>query len=78
MEHDTHQNKVLALGIALLVSTALIVFSMHYADANPDSGRALRIRDAPSSESATLVSRNERNATQPRSESKRASLQDHR
>ena len=78
MEHDTHQNKVLALGIALLLTAVLIVFSMHDADANPDSGRALRVRDAPSGESATLASRAENDASLSRADSKRAPLQDHR
>lgn len=79
MDHDTHQKKVLALGIALLISTALIVFSMHDADANPDAGRLLRVRDAPSSESSTQASRAQNNAPLPRADgSKRGSLSDHR
>jgi hypothetical protein len=78
MEHDAHQNKVLALGIALLVSTALIVFSMHDADANPDLGRTLRVRDATTSESAAIASRAESSTLPLRAEDKRALLNDHR
>ena len=78
MEHDTHQNKVLALGIALLLVTVMIVFSMHDADANPDSGRVLRVRDAPSSEVAALASRAENSAVSSRADGERSQLQNHR
>lgn len=78
MEHDAHQTKVLALGIALLVSTALIVLSMHDAEMNPSSMHALRVRDAPSNDAATRATRADDNTASPRAEGKRVPLLDHR
>ena len=78
MEHDAHQNKVLALGITLLISMMLIVFAMHDADANAVAGRLLIVRDAPASEPKTLASRAENSATLPRADGERGTLQDPR
>lgn len=78
MEHDTRQTKVLALGIALLVSVGMIVFSMHDADANPDLGRALRIRDVPASEPSASSSGSEGTGQLSRADGKRVPSHDHR
>lgn len=60
MEHDTHQNKVLALGIALLASTLFIFYSMQDAGTNADSNRVLRVRDAVATDSAKPVAGGEK------------------
>ena len=78
MGHDSHQTKLPALGIALLVTFALIVFSMHDADVNSGLWRTLRMRDSPSNEVMTLIPNSERNAASPRADEKRAPQQDHR
>ena len=78
MEDDTHHIKVLALGIALWVTTALIVFSMLDAGANPDAGRALRVRDAPSIEVTSRLSGTERGTATTRVDGKRVVSQDQR
>ena len=45
MDHDRHQNKILGLGLALIVATMSVLVSMH--DEASSDGRALRVRDEP-------------------------------
>ena len=45
MDHDSHQVKILGLGVALIVATVLALVSMH--DEASGDGRALRVRDEP-------------------------------
>ena len=45
MHHDSHQIKILGLGVALIVATVLALVSMH--DDQSGDGRALRVRDEP-------------------------------
>jgi hypothetical protein len=78
MEHDAHQKKVLALGIALLVSTVLIIFSMHDAGAHSDSLRALRVREAAPNQSSMLVSRSNAPSASSGIDGKRVEPEDHR
>jgi hypothetical protein len=77
MDHGSHQNKVLALGIALLLATLFILLSMHDADAQPDGRRLLRVRDAPASEIAPIAPRADGDAAK-RIDKKRTSTLDNR
>ena len=45
MDHDKHQNQILALGLALMVATVLVLVSMQ--DGASGDGRALHVRDEP-------------------------------
>lgn len=45
MHHDSHQIKILGLGVALIVATVLALVSMH--DDESGDGRTLRMREEP-------------------------------
>ncbi|MBC7711314.1 MAG: hypothetical protein H7203_14725 [Rhizobacter sp.] len=45
MDHDKHQNKILALGLALIAATVLVLVSMQ--DGASSDARALHVRDEP-------------------------------
>ena len=45
MHHDSHQIKILGLGVALIVATVLVLVSMHGDDSG--DGRTLRVREEP-------------------------------
>lgn len=45
MHHDSHQIKILGLGVALIVATVLALVSLHYEDSA--DGRTLRVREEP-------------------------------
>lgn len=47
MGHDSHQNKILALGIALIFVVVVAAATMHDADATHDTQHALRVLDTP-------------------------------
>ena len=78
MEHDTHQNKVLALGITLLASTVFIFCSMQDADTGTDSNRVLRVRDAVSTDTVKPVAGGEKTVATRTGERERSPRLDQR
>ena len=46
MDHDTHQYKILGLGLALIVATVLVLLAMHN-DGSSGDGLTLRLREEP-------------------------------
>ena len=46
MNHDTHQYKILGLGVALIMATGLVLLHMHDDEA-VGVGVTLRVRDEP-------------------------------
>lgn len=47
MGHDSHQNKILALGIALILAVVVAVATIHDADVTRGKAHTLRVREAP-------------------------------